>query len=98
MMYRRVVQTDKDANGEITALCNPGHIWSPVPKERAIEQIENGTHLYYAYENGYSTRVRVVYCCKSSCRKKHLHTTSDRESKNSLNNLPDYQSPVFGGW
>lgn len=60
MANRRVRQTRKNADGDITALCNAGESWSPRPKANAIIDIETGSHTYYVQEAGRRTNVRVV--------------------------------------
>ena len=85
MAERQVTRSRKDADGDITALCNPGRSWSPRSKAWAIHDIEMGTHQYYV--NGYAGRVyvRVV----NGPNGKYLRTTADPPSSNNLDNLPD---------
>lgn len=82
-MDRRVTRTDKDQDGDIIRLCNPGQSWSPVKKADAISEIESGRHTYYVEEVAPRVNVRVVNAGVS----KHLRTTADKTSKNNLDNL-----------
>ena len=47
MAERHVTRSRKDADGDITALCNPDQYWSSRTKAGAIQDIETGTHRYY---------------------------------------------------
>lgn len=86
MADRRVKKTGKDKDGVITSLCNADESWwSPRSKSDAISDIENGFHTYYVYEDGSKATVQVV----TRDGKKHLQTTTDRTSKNNLDNLPN---------
>ena len=84
MADRRVTQTRKDSDGDITALCNPSAGWSPRLKNSAIGDIENGTHTYYVQSTG-RTDIHVV----NGPTGKYLRTTADSGSANNLDNLPD---------
>lgn len=85
-MDRRVTQSRKDKDGDITGLCSPGASWSPRSKADVISDIENGTHSYYVDAAGYRTDVSVV---KHPNGSKYLRTSTDKTSKNNLDNLPD---------
>lgn len=82
MADRRVTQTGKDDTGEITALCNPGKLWSPRSRIQAVNDIGTGQHSYYVDEAGYRTDVHVT-------PDGHLRTDPDRTSSNNLGNLAD---------
>jgi hypothetical protein len=82
---RRVRKSGKDKNGNITALCNSGEVWSPRQKADAIRDIEGGAFVYYVEEQSPRTNVRVV----TEGATKYLRTTADTSSKNNLDNLPD---------
>lgn len=85
MIERFVRQTGKDANGDITALCNSGESWSPVPKAHAIEQITAGTHRYtVAWASG-PTQIHVVQGANGP----YLRTDRDNSPTNNLDELPD---------
>lgn len=86
MADRRVRQTAKDRDGDITSLCNGGETWSPRSKSLAIADIDSGAHRYYVREEGEGAWV-VVYTASDG--RKHLKTTADRSSKNNLDNLPN---------
>jgi hypothetical protein len=85
MADRRVTQTGKDTDGDITKLCNPNQDWSPRSKSSAISDIENKQHTYYVNESGNRTDVHVV----NGPNGKYLRTDPDPNSKNNLDNLPD---------
>ena len=85
MADRRVTQSGKDSQGDITNLCNPAYSWSPRSKANAIYDIENGNHRYYVREEGNGVWVHVV----NGSTGKYLRTTADSSSKNNLDNLPD---------
>ena len=85
MADRRVTQSGKNNEGDITALCNPTQFWSPRPKLSAISDIENAIHVYYVDRAGYRSNVQVI----ADPDGKYLRTTADRTSANNLANLPD---------
>ncbi|MCY4011142.1 MAG: DUF3892 domain-containing protein [Gammaproteobacteria bacterium] len=85
MADRRVTQTGKDDDGDITRLCNPGEDWSPRSKAGAILDIEDKTHSYHVEEAGYKSTIYVVEVGGV----KHLKTYADETSKNNLDNLED---------
>lgn len=84
-MERRVTCTQKDKNGNITALCNPGMSWSPRMKDNAIREIELGIYSYYVQWPEKRTEVRVV----NGPNGKYLRTDRDNTTRNNLDDLPD---------
>jgi hypothetical protein len=46
------MQTRKDRDGDILALCNPREYWSPRMKRDAISDIELDLHRYYVAVDG----------------------------------------------
>jgi len=82
MAERRVRQTGKDSDGDITSLCNDGEWWSPRLKADAIADINSGAYSYYVNEAGYRTDVHVT-------ADGHLQTDPDATKANNLDNLPD---------
>lgn len=84
MADRRVTHTEKDSEGDITALCNP-YSWGQRAKADAIRDIENGIHTYYVDAAGSRSDVHVV----SEGGDKYLRTDADTTSRNNLDNLPD---------
>ncbi|MFP4554792.1 MAG: DUF3892 domain-containing protein [Actinomycetota bacterium] len=82
MADRRVRQTGKDADGDITSLCNTGQTWSPRKKTDAVSDIRSGAHTYFVDEAGHRSDVHVT-------ADGHLRTDADATSKNNLDNLPD---------
>ncbi len=86
MSDRDVTQTRKDTDGDITALCNPGQIWSPQMKRDAISDIENRVHRYFV---PWSDGKRTEICVVNGPTGKYLRTDRDDTSRNNLNDLPD---------
>ena len=85
MADRAVVQSGKDRDGDIIALCNPGTAWSPRRKQDAIRDIETGTHTYHVPWQSGRTEIRVV----NGTRGKYLRTDRDSTARNNLDDLPD---------
>ena len=90
MTERRVRQTAKDTQGDITALCHVGEAWSPRLKADAIDDIEGDIHRYYVEEIAERAYVHVV----NGPTGKYLRTTGDSPSGFNLGDLPDYLSRV----
>ncbi len=93
MTDRRVRQTGKDTQGDITALCNVGEAWSPRLKADAIDDIddiEGNIHRYYVEEIAERAYVHVV----NGPTGKYLRTTGDSPSGFNLGDLPDYLGRV----
>ncbi len=86
MDERRVTQTGKDDDGDITKLCNPGSLWSPRYKDDAIKDIDNKVCEYFVQTGMNKTYVHVV---NDSTKGKYLRTTADATSDDNLDNLPD---------
>lgn len=87
MTDRRVTQSKKDSDGDITALCHPGMSWSPRTKSNAISDIDNGAHSYYVLQSG-GTRA-TVQVVNDSKKGKYLRTKPDETIDNNLGDLPD---------
>jgi hypothetical protein len=88
MADRPVRQTGKDAQGDITSLCDSGSAWSPVSKLQAISDIESGVHTYHVPWQSGRTEINVVI--DSSVKDgKYLRTDHDSTSRNNLDDLPD---------
>lgn len=85
MAERHVTRSRKDADGDITALCNPGHYWSPRAKAGVIQDIETGFHRYYVTGTSGRVYVHVV----TGPNGKYLRTAPDPLSSNNLDDLPD---------
>lgn len=86
---RRVTQTGKDRDGDITALCNrsqAGQGWSPRPKAKAIRDIESGVYQYYV---GLNDGSRAIIKVVNGSSGKYLRTSWDSTSRNNLDDLPD---------
>lgn len=86
MADRRVTQTGKNSQGDITSLCNTGQSWSPRSKADAISDIENRLHTYYVQWPEKRTEIRVV---DDRVKGKYLRTDRDQTSKNNLDDLPN---------
>ncbi|KQT70365.1 hypothetical protein ASG51_12765 [Methylobacterium sp. Leaf465] len=85
MADRAVRKTGKNAERDITALCNDGDAWSPRRKQDAINDIEFGMHSYHVpWPNG-RTEIRVV----QGPNGKYLRTDRDTTTRNNLDDLPD---------
>jgi len=80
-MDRRIKATEKDARGNVIALCNPEESWSPVTKDTVLRDIKNARCSYYVQELPQKVYIRAA-------RDNTLHTTLDKASKNHLENLP----------
>jgi len=85
MADRAVRQSGKNAEGDITGLCDSGASWSPRKSKDAISDIENGLHTYHVPWQSGRTEVRVVHGPKG----KYLRTDRDNTTKNNLDDLPD---------
>ena len=86
MARRQVTHSRKDKDGDITALCNPGQIWSPRMKNDVISDIDNGIHSYFVSINYKEVDIHVV---KHPNGKRYLRTDPDKTKTNNLDNLPD---------
>lgn len=85
-MDRRVRESGKDEDGDITALCNSGELWSPRQKSDAISDIEVGSYRYYVQDTqGNKADVKVA----NRAGGKYLYTVPDKSSANNLDNLPN---------
>jgi len=85
MATTRVVKsTGKDADGDITSLCNPGASWSPRKKAAAIADIKGKT-IEYRVKTEQGPLVNVVKGPTGD----YLRSTADSTSSDNLDNLPD---------
>jgi hypothetical protein len=80
-MDRRIKATQKDVNGNVIALCNPGESWSPLSKDSVLRDIKSAKRSYYVQELPQKMYLRAA-------PGNTLQTTLDKASKNNLNNLP----------
>jgi hypothetical protein len=86
MADRAVTQSGKDADGDITKLCQPSASWSPRYKADAIDDIESGAHTYYVnWKIAGRSEIRVV----NGATGKYLRTDRDDTTSNNLDDLPD---------
>lgn len=82
----RVKKTRKDDDGDITHLCNPGMLWSPISKSSAISEIESRTHTYYVQDSwGRRANIQVV----NGSNGKYLRADPNSNCSDNLDNLPD---------
>lgn len=86
MADRAVRKTGKNKDGDITALCDSGAVWSPRSKADAIYDIENGIHTYHVPWVSGRTEIRVV---NDRVKGKYLRTDRDTTTRNNLDDLPD---------
>ena len=86
MADRQVTRTDKDSDGDILALCNPRHFWSPRQKSDAISDIETNSHSYYVRSSD-GSRVNIIVVEETDG--KHLRTEPNSKPQDNLDNLPD---------
>lgn len=86
MDYRQVNHTQKDRDGNIIALCNPGEDWSPRKTKDAIRDIESHTHDYYVTWAG-SFGGSHIKIAKGPAGK-YLRADKDKTTRNNLDDLP----------
>ena len=86
MADRAVRKTGKNADGDITRLCDTGASWSPRSKADAIRDIESGLHTYYVPWTSGRTEIRVV---NDRVKGKYLRTDRDNTTRNNLDDLLD---------
>lgn len=85
MADRRITHSRKDRNGDITAVGQPGQVWSPRMKADAIRDIESRSHTYFVQWPERRTEIRVV----QGATGKYLRTDRDATTRNNLDDLPD---------
>ncbi|MGP6178561.1 DUF3892 domain-containing protein [Microbacterium sp. A196] len=85
MADRRITHSRKDRNGDITAVGQPGQIWSPRLRADAIRDIESRMHTYFVQWPEKRTEIRVV----QGATGKYLRTDRDATTRNNLDDLPD---------
>ena len=88
MADRRVTRTRKDMDGDITALCDSGAVWSPRSKTNAISDIEGGVHTYYVRNSAGRSNIIVVRDSSVSGGK-YLRTDPNGQCTDNLDNLPN---------
>lgn len=87
MARRRVKQSRKNKDGDITALCNKGEFWSPRKKKDAVSDINSGRHSYYVNVQGVgAVDIHVVDHPKHG---DYLRTDPDKTDRNNLDDLPN---------
>jgi hypothetical protein len=82
---RRVTHSGKNRDGDITAIGQPGQLWSPRQKADAIRDIESGANTYHVQWPEKRTEIRVV----PGPTGKYLRTDRDNTTRNNLDDLPD---------
>lgn len=84
MAERMVTHVLRDADGDITHLCQPGAAWTPRPKAEAIADIAAGTHRYMVRgAGGRRVPIHVV-----DHHGGYLRSSPDALPSNNLDNLP----------
>ena len=86
MAGKRVTNTGKDRDGDITALCGPDPTWWRVSKQQAIRDIKLGSHSYFVRIGNREGDIHVVNDRDGST---HLRTDADTTTRNNLRDLPD---------
>lgn len=86
MADRKVTQTGKDKDRDITKLCRPGADWSPRRKADAIEDIKKDRHTYFVELPGLG---RVDIKVVRGSHGDYLRTDPDKTTRNNLDDLPD---------
>jgi hypothetical protein len=86
MADRRVTQSGKGQQEDITSLCNPSEYWSPRAKADAINDIETRVHRYYVDVPGVGAV--DIHVAKGPTGK-YLRTDPDKTTKNNLLDLPN---------
>lgn len=84
MTERPVTRATQDSAGNIVAVGNPGHPWSPRSPHEVIRDIEGRIHTYYVPWKSGRTEIRVV----SGSKGKYLRTDRDNTTRNNLDELP----------
>jgi len=85
---RIITHSQKDEDGDITAIGKPSEYWSPISKAEAIRQIENNTYVYYSQNPTCYTKSKIEVIDDSD-KGKYLRTVADGDPKNNLDNLPN---------
>lgn len=85
MADRQLTATRKDTDGDITALCQAGVVWSPRSKRDAINDIRKGIDTYYVRVGYRRVEIHVV----DGLTGPYLRTDPDTTTHNSLDDLPD---------
>ena len=86
MTARRVTRTDKNADRDIIALCNPDQAWSRISKAKAIREIESGENSYYVL--GPRQQRTEIIVVEDKDKGKYLRTKGDQSKGNNLQELP----------
>lgn len=86
MADRRVTQSGKGPDEDITSLCSPSEYWSPRAKADAISDIETRAHRYYVdIQDVGAVDIHVVQRATG----KYLRTDPDKTKRNNLLDLPN---------
>lgn len=79
---KRQITTTKKEDGVITAICNPGELWTPVNSNEVIFDIEYDLHQYYVKISTDVVDIHVVDGEKG----KYFRTDPDKTGKYQLHN------------
>ena len=83
---RLVTAVQRDATGELAALCDENATWSPRSKKDIVADIESGKVRYYVdWGKGQRTLIQMV----AGPRGNYLRTKPDRTERNNLSSLRD---------
>lgn len=87
MDSRCVTHVRRNADGDITALCNPGEPWSPREKEDVIKDLEHKRpeYEYYLLYNGKKVGIHVVHRENGP----YLRTVHDEIEEDGLGYMPE---------
>ena len=86
MARRRVTNTGKDHDGNITRLCNVNEFWCARTKAAAIRDIDSREHCYFVRDDlGNEVEIRVV----DDPAGRYLRTNPDDSGANNLDDLPN---------
>jgi pimeloyl-ACP methyl ester carboxylesterase len=92
-LEREVTATGKNADREISSLCNDAEPWSPRSAPDAIRDIETGAHIYFVAGPSGRVEVRVV----NGSSGKYLRTDPDASTTNNLDFLPECEREYADG-
>ena len=85
MANRRVTHTGKNADGDITGLCNPKMAWYSRLTAQAVLDIQSKTHRYYVEAGGQQATIQVV----NGPSGPYLRTRANNKSVDNLDDLPN---------
>jgi len=85
MAERIITSVEKDNDGKITAVCNPGATWSPRSVKDVINDIENDIHSYHLDVAPMGkVKIKIFFDWKKG---KYLRTDLNKALKNHLEEM-----------